>query len=143
MSKSLGRDLALTAPDIARWRASVLVTATCAVWMGAVGSDGYGRNRAIFAADATPARRRVNARRKTHVRLPSAVLRHRGPQGSGLIVGGGSYGAAVGTIASMAAKDVGMRSTAAAATNPPVGEAMGWWSAATTDRSDASVCAPA
>ncbi len=43
MSKSLGRDLALTAPDIARWRASVLVTGTCAVWMGAVGSDGYGR----------------------------------------------------------------------------------------------------
>lgn len=43
MSKSLGRDLALTWPDVRRWRGSVLVTATCAVWMGAVGSDGYGR----------------------------------------------------------------------------------------------------
>lgn len=43
VSKSLGRDLALTPPDVARWRASVWVTATCAVWMGAVGSDGYGR----------------------------------------------------------------------------------------------------
>ena len=57
MSKSLGRDLALTAPDVRRWRASVLVTATCAVWMGAVGSDGYGRDWAIFAADATVDRR--------------------------------------------------------------------------------------
>lgn len=43
MSKSSGRDLALTAADIARWRALVLPTATSWVWMGAVGSDGYGR----------------------------------------------------------------------------------------------------
>ena len=29
--------------DIVRWRAQLLVTGTCHVWMGAVGSDGYGR----------------------------------------------------------------------------------------------------
>lgn len=43
MSKSTGRELYLTAQDIARWRAHLLPTATCTVWMGAVGSDGYGR----------------------------------------------------------------------------------------------------
>lgn len=43
MSKSSGRELALTAADIARWQALVPPTATCWVWLGAVGSDGYGR----------------------------------------------------------------------------------------------------
>ncbi len=43
MSKSSGRELALTAPDIARWRELVVPTATCWVWIGAIGSDGYGR----------------------------------------------------------------------------------------------------
>lgn len=43
----------LTAADVARWRALVLPTATCWVWCGAIGSDGYGRDWAIFAADAT------------------------------------------------------------------------------------------
>jgi len=43
VSKSSGRELALTAADTARWRALVLPTATCWVWCGAIGSDGYGR----------------------------------------------------------------------------------------------------
>ena len=43
MSKSLGRPLRLSHADIVRWHDHVLVTATCHVWMGAVGSDGYGR----------------------------------------------------------------------------------------------------
>lgn len=43
MSKSSGRDLALTPQDVTRWRTHLLPTATCTVWMGAVGSDGYGR----------------------------------------------------------------------------------------------------
>ena len=33
----------LSHADIVRWRAQLLVTGTCHVWMGAVGSDGYGR----------------------------------------------------------------------------------------------------
>ncbi|MGI8416705.1 MAG: hypothetical protein ACR2P2_10995 [Nakamurella sp.] len=43
MSKSLGIDLALNERDITRWRSHLLPTATCVVFMGAVGSDGYGR----------------------------------------------------------------------------------------------------
>ena len=43
MSQSQGRPLRLSHGDIVRWRAQVLVTGTCHVWMGAVGSDGYGR----------------------------------------------------------------------------------------------------
>ena len=43
MSKSLGRPLRLSHADIVRWHGNVLETATCHVWMGAVGSDGYGR----------------------------------------------------------------------------------------------------
>ena len=43
MSQSLGRPLRLSHGDIVRWRAQLLVTGTCHVWMGAVGSDGYGR----------------------------------------------------------------------------------------------------
>ena len=43
MSKSLGRPLRLSHADIVRWQAHVLRTATCHLWMGAVGSDGYGR----------------------------------------------------------------------------------------------------
>ncbi len=43
MSQSQGRPLRLSHGDIVRWRAQLLVTGTCHVWMGAVGSDGYGR----------------------------------------------------------------------------------------------------
>ena len=43
MSQSWGRPLRLTHSDIVQWRAQVLLTGTCHVWMGAVGSDGYGR----------------------------------------------------------------------------------------------------
>gem|GEM_PF-5386582 len=43
VSQSLGRPLRLSHADIVRWRAQLLVTGTCHVWMGAVGSDGYGR----------------------------------------------------------------------------------------------------
>ena len=43
MSQSQGRPLRLSHADIVRWRAQLLVTGTCHVWMGAVGSDGYGR----------------------------------------------------------------------------------------------------
>ena len=44
MSKSHGVPLSLTDSDLARWRRHVLVTATCWVWMGALGGrDGYGR----------------------------------------------------------------------------------------------------
>lgn len=43
MSKSWGRPLELSGADIARWTPRVLITATCHIWMGAIGSDGYGR----------------------------------------------------------------------------------------------------
>ncbi len=43
MSQSQGRPLRLSHADIVRWHQHVLRTATCHVWMGAVGSDGYGR----------------------------------------------------------------------------------------------------
>ena len=33
----------LSHADIVRWHAQLLLTGTCHVWMGAVGSDGYGR----------------------------------------------------------------------------------------------------
>jgi hypothetical protein len=35
--------LRLSHADIVRWRAQLLVTGTCHVWMGAVGSDWYRR----------------------------------------------------------------------------------------------------
>ena len=43
MSQSQGRPLRLSHADIASWHEHVVPTATCHVWMGAVGSDGYGR----------------------------------------------------------------------------------------------------
>jgi hypothetical protein len=35
--------LELSPSDVDRWRSRLCVTGTCAVWMGAVGRDGYGR----------------------------------------------------------------------------------------------------
>jgi hypothetical protein len=43
VSKSLGRPLRLSHADIVRWKDKVLPTASCHIWMGAIGSDGYGR----------------------------------------------------------------------------------------------------
>ena len=43
MSQSKGRRLRLTVFDLERWRAKIVRTATCHIWVGAVGSDGYGR----------------------------------------------------------------------------------------------------
>jgi hypothetical protein len=43
VSKSAGVPLGLTSADVCRWKALVLPTADCWVWMGAVGGDGYGR----------------------------------------------------------------------------------------------------
>ena len=43
MSRSRGMPLPLSAADVDRWRGRLVVTAACYVWMGAVGSDGYGR----------------------------------------------------------------------------------------------------
>jgi hypothetical protein len=43
VSQSWGRPLRLSPADIVPWRAQLLLTGTCHVWMGAVGSDGYGR----------------------------------------------------------------------------------------------------
>lgn len=43
VSQSQGRPVRLCNLDIARWSQGVLQTATCHIWMGAVGSDGYGR----------------------------------------------------------------------------------------------------
>jgi len=43
VSQSWGRPLRLSHADIVRWHAQLLLTGTCHVWMGAVGSDGYGR----------------------------------------------------------------------------------------------------
>jgi hypothetical protein len=43
VSKSRGRPLRLNAYDAARLRSRVLTTSTCAIWLGSVGSDGYGR----------------------------------------------------------------------------------------------------
>ena len=68
MSQSQGRPLLLSHADIVRWRGQPVVTGTCHVWMGAVGSDGYGRiairNPEDGAPDAHPApgRRPVGVR---------------------------------------------------------------------------------
>jgi len=43
VSQSQGRPLRLSHADIVRWHEHLLPTSTCHVWMGAVGSDGYGR----------------------------------------------------------------------------------------------------
>lgn len=43
MSRSRGIPLALSRADVDRWRSRLVLTASCAVWVGAVGSDGYGR----------------------------------------------------------------------------------------------------
>lgn len=43
MSKSRGVPLELTAADVARFHALTVATASCALWDGAIGSDGYGR----------------------------------------------------------------------------------------------------
>lgn len=43
MSKSAGVPLRLRAGDVARFRSRVVHTDACAIWLGALGSDGYGR----------------------------------------------------------------------------------------------------
>jgi len=43
VSKSLGRGLRLSNRDLNRYHRQVIGTATCDIWAGAVGSDGYGR----------------------------------------------------------------------------------------------------
>ena len=43
MSKSTLPSARLSRADVARLRAQIVVTATCHLWMGAVGSDGYGK----------------------------------------------------------------------------------------------------
>ncbi|HEY7813967.1 MAG TPA: HNH endonuclease [Nakamurella sp.] len=53
MSQSQGRPLRLSHADIVRWHEHLLITATCHVWMGAVGSDGYGRFQIINKYDGT------------------------------------------------------------------------------------------
>jgi hypothetical protein len=53
VSRSQGRPLRLSHPDIVRWHERVLLTATCHVWMGAVGSDGYGRFQIGNSRDGT------------------------------------------------------------------------------------------
>ena len=53
MSQSQGRPLRLSHADIVRWHEHLLPTATCHVWMGAVGSDGYGRFQITNKYDGT------------------------------------------------------------------------------------------
>jgi hypothetical protein len=43
VSKSAGLRLRMSHADVMRWQARIMPTSTCHVWMGAVGSDGYGR----------------------------------------------------------------------------------------------------
>ena len=43
MSKSQGRGLRLSNRDLNRYHRQVIATATCDIWAGAIGSDGYGR----------------------------------------------------------------------------------------------------
>lgn len=43
MSKTVQPAVRLSPGGVARFRRHVLVTTTCYVWMGAIGSDGYGR----------------------------------------------------------------------------------------------------
>jgi len=43
VSKSLGRGLRLSNRDLNRYHRQVIGTASCDIWAGAVGSDGYGR----------------------------------------------------------------------------------------------------
>lgn len=45
MSKSRGLSLSMTQADLIRWRHQVVPTATCHIWTGAVGSNGYGTLR--------------------------------------------------------------------------------------------------
>ena len=58
MSKSQGRPLQLSDADVVRWSNGLVRTSTCHIWMGAVGSDGYGRiavtNRRDGARMLTP-----------------------------------------------------------------------------------------
>jgi hypothetical protein len=53
VSQSQGRPLRLSHADIVRWHEHLLITATCHVWMGAVGSDGYGRFQITNKYDGT------------------------------------------------------------------------------------------
>jgi len=53
VSQSQGRPLRLSHADIVRWHEHLLPTATCHVWMGAVGSDGYGRFQITNKFDGT------------------------------------------------------------------------------------------
>ncbi len=48
--------LVLSAADVDRWRSYVVVTASHAIWMGAVGSDGYGR---FSVSDTASGRERI------------------------------------------------------------------------------------
>ena len=43
MSKSRGVPLGLSRSDVDRWWTRIAMTDACAVWMGGIGSDGYGR----------------------------------------------------------------------------------------------------
>ncbi len=43
MSKSTLPSARLSRADVQRLRAQIVRTASCALWMGAVGSDGYGK----------------------------------------------------------------------------------------------------
>lgn len=52
MSRSAGVELVLSASDVARWWSAIVPTSTCSIWMGAVGSDGYGRF-SVRRADGT------------------------------------------------------------------------------------------
>ena len=53
MSQSQGRPLRLSHADIVRWHEHLLPTSACHVWMGAVGSDGYGRFQITNKYDGT------------------------------------------------------------------------------------------
>ena len=58
MSKSQGRGLRLSNRDLNRYHRQLIATATCDIWGGAIGSDGYGRfsitNREDGARMLTP-----------------------------------------------------------------------------------------
>ena len=53
MSKSLGRGLQLSNRDLNRYHRQVIATATCDIWAGAIGSDGYGRFSITNPEDGT------------------------------------------------------------------------------------------
>jgi hypothetical protein len=78
VSKSRGVPLALAADDVARFCDLVIGTQSCAIWNGAIGSDGYGRFslRRPYGAQRTVTPHQVAARIATGPLARGVTLLH-------------------------------------------------------------------